>query len=89
MNLAEFHRRVKEIVRVACESALVAEDFVPDPLGDPPRAGMGGVGGGVGCVCVCDPYLPQSPNVYLTCGMCTLVPMTSPSHLFLCFRINS
>ena len=40
LNLAEFHRRVKETVRVACESALLAEDFVPDPVGDPLRAGM-------------------------------------------------
>ena len=39
MNLAEFHRRIKEVVRVACESALLAEDFVPDPVGDPQRAG--------------------------------------------------
>ena len=61
MNLAEFHRRVKEIVRVACESALVAEDFVPDPLGDPPRAGMG-EWGGVGCVCVCVCVIPTFHN---------------------------
>ena len=31
MALAEFHERVREKVRVACEDALMSDGFVPDP----------------------------------------------------------
>ena len=32
MSLAEFHTWVRERVRVACEEALMAQEFVPDPI---------------------------------------------------------
>lgn len=38
MSLAEFHVWAKEVVRVACENALVSEGFVPDPV-EEQRAG--------------------------------------------------
>lgn len=30
--MSEFHKWVKEVVRNACEEALVDEGFVPDPV---------------------------------------------------------
>ena len=32
MRLAQFHSSVKRVVREACENALKAEGFVPDPI---------------------------------------------------------
>ncbi len=32
MSLSEFHLWVVGVIRHACEEALVAEDFVPDPI---------------------------------------------------------
>lgn len=34
MSLSEFHKWVKDVVRSACEEALIVEDFVPDPIFD-------------------------------------------------------
>ena len=34
MTLSDFQKWVKEVVRVACEDALQAEEFVPDPIDD-------------------------------------------------------
>ena len=34
MALSEFHGSVKEIIRRACEDALMREGFVPDPIED-------------------------------------------------------
>ena len=34
MGLASFHNWVKTVVRQACESALMTEEFVPDPVED-------------------------------------------------------
>lgn len=34
MSLSEFHKWVKDVVRSACEEALIVEDFVPDPFFD-------------------------------------------------------
>ena len=30
--MSEFHKWVKEVVRNACEEALIVEEFVPDPI---------------------------------------------------------
>lgn len=32
VRLAQFHNNVKKVVREACENALIAEGFVPDPI---------------------------------------------------------
>lgn len=32
MSLSEFHKWVKDVVRNACEEALIVEGFVPDPV---------------------------------------------------------
>lgn len=32
VGLAHFYKNVKELVREACENALVAEGFAPDPI---------------------------------------------------------
>ena len=32
MTLSEFHKWVKDVVRSACEEALIVEEFVPDPI---------------------------------------------------------
>ena len=32
MRLAQFHNNVKKVVREACENALRAEGFTPDPI---------------------------------------------------------
>ena len=32
VRLAQFHSSVKKLVREACENALKAEGFVPDPV---------------------------------------------------------
>ena len=32
MSLSEFHKWVKDVVRNACEEALIVEEFVPDPI---------------------------------------------------------
>lgn len=32
MSLSEFYRWVKDVVRSACEEALIMEEFVPDPI---------------------------------------------------------
>jgi len=32
VKLAQFHNNVKKLVREACENALVAEGFFPDPI---------------------------------------------------------
>ena len=32
ISLSEFHKWVKDVVRSACEEALVIEGFVPDPV---------------------------------------------------------
>lgn len=32
MSLSDFHKWVKEVLRRACEEALMVEGFVPDPV---------------------------------------------------------
>ena len=32
ISLSEFHKWVKDVVRNACEEALIVEEFVPDPI---------------------------------------------------------
>ncbi len=39
VSLSEFHAWVVEVIRHACEEALQAEEFVPDPI-DIPREGV-------------------------------------------------
>ena len=63
MALAEFHERVREKVRIACEDALMSDGFVPDPLEDDiSEPGM--CMHVCVCVCVCKPQIhpPASLN---------------------------
>ena len=39
MALSKFHASAKEIVRLACEDALLREDFIPDPVEEPKNNG--------------------------------------------------
>ena len=42
MSLADFHKWVKEVLRRACEEALLVEGFVPDPIEEGREGKMNG-----------------------------------------------